>query len=149
MEDYAGAESARLKDIQVLETAQRTTFLLHAGGVAIECQLKALVAQYHQITEWSEPGRRKKDPRHGQPIPNPGHGLLSALRMMDSLHRLAKTDPLFLQHLDKIMHPFGSTGESFIEVRYYADVNAPASTKDWKDSFKYVRGWLEKNRRSL
>ncbi len=149
MEDYAGAESARLKDILALETAKRATFILHTGGVAIECQLKALVAYYHQITEWNDLGRRKKDPRCGQPIPNPGHGLLAALRMMDSLHRLAKTDPLFLQHLDKIMHPFGSTGESFIEIRYYADVNAPASTKDWQDSFKYVRGWLEKNRKSL
>lgn len=149
MEDYAGAAAARLKDIATLVDAKRTIFALHTGGVAIECQLKALLTSYHQINEWNEPGQRKKDPRCGQPIPNPGHGLLTALRTMDVLHRLAKTDPLFLQHLDKVMHPFGPTSENFIEIRYYADVEVGNTMKDWKKSFDYVCGWLEKNKRSL
>ena len=111
--------------------------------------MKAMIASYHNIREWNELGQRKKDPRHGQPISNPGHGLLAALKTMDSLRRVAKTDPLFLRHLDTVMHPLGSTGESFIEIRYHADSNAATSTTDWQKSFKYVRGWLEKNKRSL
>jgi hypothetical protein len=130
MEDYAGAAAARHKDISALVAAQRTIFALHTGGVAIECQMKALLTFYHQITEWNEPGQRKKDPRCGQPIPNPGHGLLAALRAMDALHQRAKTDRLFLQHLDKVMHPFGPTEENFIEIRYYADIEAVNTMRD-------------------
>jgi len=149
MEDFAGAESARFEDLHVLEAAQRTTFAMHTGGVVIECQMKAMIASYHNIREWNEPGRRKKDPRHNQPIPNPKHGLLAALKTMDSLHRVAKTDPLLLQHLDAVMHPLGPSGEGFVEIRYHADSNAAASTAAWQKSFNYVRGWLKKNKRAL
>ena len=149
MEDFAGAESARLEDLLALEAAQRTTFAMHTGGFVIECQMKAMISFYHNIHEWNEPGQRKKDPLHGQPISNPKHGLLAALKKMDSLHRVAKTDPLFLRHLDTLMHPLGPTGEGFVEIRYHADSNTTVSTTAWQQSFKYVRGWLEKNKRSL
>lgn len=149
MEDFAGAESARFEDLSVLEAAQRTTFAMHTGGVVIECQMKAMIALYHDISEWNELGQRKKDSRLGKPIPNPGHGLLAALKTMDSLYRVARSDPSFLRHLGTVMHPLGSTEDGFVGIRYHADSNAAASTAAWQQSFKYVRGWLAKNKRSL
>jgi hypothetical protein len=83
----------------------------------------------------------------GQPIARPGHGLKSILKQMDKLYQCATSDPLFIKHLDRLMHPLGAPSVDFIELRYSPDDIAPESMKDWKKSFIYVCGWLRKNAR--
>jgi hypothetical protein len=147
MENYETASAARRIDADLLLAGQtpRAIAAVHLGGVAVECKLKALVAKYHNISEWDEDSRRPKDPRSGQSIPRPGHGLLAAIRLMDTLYRKAKTDPRFLNHLSRVMHPAGATSLDFIDLRYVgSDLDANA-LNDWRESFRYVLSWLAKN----
>ncbi len=151
MEDYAGAYWDRTKDVKVLlgEKGPREVAAFHLGGIAVECRVKALLACYHGITEWAQPSKRAKDPRRKQPINNPGHDLFGAIRHMASLHKRAKTDPLFLKHLGRILHPTGATATGFIAIRYSSREVPPAELAEWKQSFSYVCGWLRKNEEVL
>ncbi|AXW54201.1 hypothetical protein CJO92_04825 [Ralstonia solanacearum] len=147
MEDYELASASRRTDVDMLLSAEnpRTTAAAHLGGVAVECKLKALVAKYHDIAAWDERSRRKKDPRLGQAIPRPGHGLLAAIRLMDAVYRKAKADAMFLKHLGRVMNPAGATSLDFIELRYVASELDGNALSDWQQSFRYVVGWLVKN----
>lgn len=147
MEDYGMAFESRRADVEkLLEGANtRTTAAAHLGGVAVECRLKALVVQYHGIAAWGQSGTRSKDPRRGQPIERPGHGLLASLRLMEELQKKAKLDPSFLSHLSRIMNPGGATAHDFIDLRYFGDNLTGKTLEDWHISLKYVLGWLEKN----
>lgn len=147
MEDYEQASASRRTDVETLldSAVPRTTAAVHLGGVAIECKLKALIAKYHEIGSWDENSRRKKDPRIGQPISRPGHGLISAIRLMDVVYRKAKADPLFLTHLSRVMHPAGATTLDFIELRYVAAELEQNAIREWRQSFVYVLSWLMKN----
>lgn len=111
----------------------------------MECKLKSLVAKYHDIASWDDNSRRKKDPRLGQPISRPGHGLLAAIKLMDTIYRKAKSDPMLLNHLNRVMHPSGATSLDFIELRYVASELDKNSLNDWRQSFHYVMSWLAKN----
>lgn len=147
MEDYAGAFLARHLDVQALLAHQvpRNTAALHLAGVTIECRLKELVVAYHTLAAWDNPSARRNDPRHGTPIPRPGHSLRAALRLLDGLYRKALADPRFLTHLDRVNHPTGASVVDFIALRYSSgDINA-ASMMEWQKSFDYVLGWLKKN----
>lgn len=148
-EDYEGARKARRSDLQVLEAGSREMASLHMGGIVVECQLKALLMAYHQISAWGEPSRRKRDPMTGQPVANPGHGLHTALRHMALLYKRAKTDPLMMYHLSRVMNPLGATEEDFIDIRYYSDLNVKGAIATWRRSFDYVCGWLDKNKRAI
>lgn len=147
MEDYEQASASRHADVDALLTGTnpRAIAAAHLGGVAVECKLKSLVAKYHEIVSWDDNSRRKKDPRLGQPIARPGHGLIAALRLMDLVYRKAKADPMFLKHLDRVMHPAGATSLDFIELRYVAKELDNNSLSSWKQSFLYVLNWLKKN----
>lgn len=147
MEDYASARIARNLDLEVLlaATPPRTTLAVHVGGIATECQLKALTLSYHKIARWEEDGRRPKEALYGKPIPRPGHHLLSVLKMMSKVYDRAKADHLFLRHLDRLMHPAGSRDADFIDLRYFAGDLEGITLADWRDSLKYVAGWLKKN----
>ncbi|WP_321882199.1 hypothetical protein [Paraburkholderia bannensis] len=147
MEDYERAAASRHADVNALLDAEspRAIAAAHLGGVSVECKLKSLVIRYHSIASWDENSRRKKDPKLGQPIPRPGHGLMTTLRLMDLVYRRAKADPMFLRHLDRVMHPAGATSLDFIELRYVAKELDEKSLSDWKQSFHYVSNWLKKN----
>ncbi|QRQ87843.1 hypothetical protein [Cupriavidus oxalaticus] len=150
MEEYELASASRRADVEMLLSGgnPRTTAAVHLGGVAVECKLKALIAEYHEIDAWEECSRRKKDPRLGQPIPRPGHGLFAAIKLMDTVYRKAKADPMFLSHLDRVMHPAGATSLDFIELRYVASELDRNALSSWQQSFRYVVNWLIKNKGS-
>ncbi|PRH10338.1 hypothetical protein C6T61_07910 [Burkholderia multivorans] len=147
MEDYENASTARRADVEILlrGDAPRAIAAVHLGGVSVECKLKSLVAKYHDIASWDDNSRRKKDPRLGQPISRPGHGLLAAIKLMDTIYRKAKSDPMLLNHLNRVMHPSGATSLDFIELRYVASELDKNSLNDWRQSFHYVMSWLAKN----
>ena len=124
---------------------KRTTAAAHLGGVAVECRLKALVLAYHKISAWDAPSSRTKDARFGQAIPRTGHGLVGAVRLMQDVYKAAKSDYLFLKHLNNVNHPTGPTEIDFIALRYSAQAISDAALQDWQRSLEYVLGWLKKN----
>ena len=147
MEDYEVAHKNRLSDIDVLLAGpnKRGTAAIHLGGVAVECRLKALIILYHRIAAWDDPSKRPKDAKLGQPIARTGHSLISAVRMMPEIYAKAKADPSFLKHLSNINFPTGSSLIDFIALRYAsAEISEPAISS-WRESLKYVLGWLKKN----
>lgn len=147
MEDYAGACAARHLDVEALLSSEpkRPTAAAHIGGIAVECQIKALVLSYHGIGAWSEQGRRARDAHYGRPVERPGHHLVSSVKLMARLYEKARADPLFIKHLDKVMHPAGSRDADFIALRYAAN-DLDGNTLDaWRRSLNYVSGWLKKN----
>jgi hypothetical protein len=147
MEDYAGAHHARRQDVEALLACvpARTTAAAHLGGVTIECRLKAILVDYHQLSNWNDISRRPRDPLSGQSIARPGHGLLSTLRQIDAIYRKARTDRLMLIHLNRVMHPSGATVGDFIDLRYASAELEGQTLADWRNSLKYVLGWLQKN----
>lgn len=151
MEDYAGACTARNLDLEALlvATPQRTTIAVHLGGVAVECQLKAFLLAYHKISAWGQNGRRPKESFHGSPVPRPGHHLLSSVKMMNKVYERARSDRLFLMHLDRVMHPAGARDADFIDLRYFSDDLAGSALADWRTSLRYVSGWLTKNQATI
>jgi len=147
MEDYQSAADARLLDVDALlkATGIRCVAASHLGGAAVECRLKALTARYHRIGEWGGRSLRARDRRGNQPIPNPGHSLAAAIRLMPDVYDRAKLDKDFLQHLGRVMHPVGATTMDFIALRYRGAQLPANALADWQVSFKYVIGWLKKN----
>lgn len=147
MEDYAGAHVARSQDVDVLltSTPPRSTAAAHIGGVAVECRLKAIAVDYHRLANWNDRSGHPKDPRRRTLIPRPGHGLLPTLKIIDAVYRRAKADKLMLEHLSRVMHPNGATAADFIDLRYASTELAPASLAAWRESLRYVLGWLQKN----
>ncbi len=146
MDDYTGAYIARKNDVSVLPKTHAIA-IFHLGGIAVECRLKSLMFLYHKISNWEEKGRRAKDSMLNQPIYNPSHGLLTALRRMPDFYKKASLDKQFLIHLQAIVHPLGSTDFDYISLRYIPDTTQSQET--WQKSFDYVCGWLEKNERTL
>lgn len=147
MENYQVACDARLQDVEVLlgMPVPRCVAASHLGGAAAECRLKALIVRYHRISEWNNHSVRPKDPRMNSPIPNPGHSLLLAMRLMPDLYHRARLDKQFLRHLARVMHPSGATTADFVALRYRG-LQLPAQTLgEWRSSFRYVMGWLQKN----
>lgn len=147
MEDYSGACAARYLDIAALLAAdpQRPTAAAHIGGIAVECQIKALVLMYHGISGWDQQGRRSKDAYLGRLVERPGHSLISAIKLMARMYERAKADPLFIKHLDQVMHPAGSRDADFIGLRYAAGNLENNTLGAWQVSLNYVNGWLKKN----
>ncbi|BBL72043.1 hypothetical protein [Methylogaea oryzae] len=64
---------------------------------------------------------------------------------MSDVYKKAQTDPQFLQHLNRVMHPAGAIATDFIELRYAANDLDDDIMAEWNKSFKYVLGWLTKN----
>lgn len=148
MEDFAGAYLARKNDISAFpKNQQHTIAIFHLGGIAIECRLKSLLLLYHRISKFDEKSSRTKDSMWNQPIANPSHGLLTALRRMSDFDKRAKLDKQFLTHLQNIIHPLGSTVIDYISLRYIPQTTQ--SQEDWQKSFNYVCGWLEKNEKTI
>lgn len=149
MESYSDAYKARYKDTMMLIglNDQHNIATFHIGGIAIECRLKDILLNYHKIQHWNELSRRAKDPLHKQEIKNPSHSLKSAMTQMRALYKKALTDPFFFIHLERIMHPLGSTEDDYIKIRYFAETSQ--SQNEWHESFKYICGWLAKNERAV
>lgn len=149
MEDYAGACESRLKDVTALLECvpPRSVAAVHLGGIAIECRIKALILDYHEIANWDDPSRCPKDPMRKQPVTRPGHSLIAGLRLMSDLYRKALADRLFIEHLESLTHPAGSTALDFIDLRYHADELGNETLHNWRRSLKYIQSWLEKNKR--
>lgn len=145
MENYQQAYLARLQDTLALLAQQRDLAAAHLGGIAVECRLKALAVAYHGIAAWDDASKRRKDARTGQAIPNPGHGLPAAIRLMEALYKKARADHLFLNHLERVMTPTGPSNLNYIDLRYSAEELADETSKLWQQSLQYVIGWLEKN----
>lgn len=147
MEDYTGACEARYLDVEALLCFEpmRSTAAIHIGGIAVECQIKALVLVYHGIGAWNEQGRRARDAHYGRSVARPGHSLVSSVKLMARLYEKAKADPLFIKHLDQLMHPAGSRDADFIDMRYAANDLDGVNMDAWRKSLNYVRGWLKKN----
>ncbi len=147
MEDYSGAYTERKRDVRaLLDLESHDIAIFHLGGIAVECRLKALLAMYHRIREWEEKSHRRKDSMFGQPVKNPKHSFLTALKRMPELYNQAKKDHNLLKHLQRIFNPLGATTIDFISCRYIA--HSSASQEIWKQSFDYVCGWLKKNERT-
>lgn len=146
MEDYTGAYLARKNDVSALPK-YHTIAIFHLGGIAIECRFKSLLLCYHGLSKWDEKSCRTKGSMYNQAIANPGHGLLTALRRMSDFDKRAKLDRQFLVHLQKIIHPLGSTDIDYISLRYIPEIRQ--SQEDWQKSFDYVCSWLKKNEKSI
>jgi len=149
MEDYSGAYQARKNDVIALLTlpSNHKIAIFHLGGIAIECKLKAFLLVYHRINNWDERSRRIKDSMYNQEIKNPNHGLLTAIKRMPELYRKAKLNREFMEHLGNIINPLGASSITYIDIRYHSE---PEQLEDdWKMSFDYVYGWLEKNRKTI
>ncbi len=148
MEDFAGAYLARKNDISALPKNQKHTIaIFHLGGIAVECRLKSLLLDYHKINNFSENSNRSKDSMYNQPVVNPSHGLLTALKRMPDFYKKAKSDYRLLTHLQVILYPLCSTEVDYISLRYIP--HATQSQEDWQKSFDYVCGWLEKNGKTI
>ncbi|MFI3190216.1 MAG: hypothetical protein QX190_11725 [Methylococcales bacterium] len=148
MEDFAGAYLARKNDISALPRNQNHAIaIFHLGGIAVECRLKSLLLDYHQINKFAENSKRPKDSMYNQRVENPSHGLLTALRRMSDFHKKAKSDSQLLKHLQTILHPLGSIEIDYISLRYIPQTTQ--SQEDWQKSFDYVCGWLEKNEKII
>lgn len=148
MEDFAGAYLARKNDIFALPKNQNHTIaIFHLGGIAVECRLKSLLLEYHRIKKFDENSNRRKDSMYNQPVANPSHGLLTALRRMSDFNNKAKSDSQLLKHLQTILYPLGSTEVDYISLRYIPQTTQ--SQEDWQKSFDYVCGWLEKNEKTI
>ncbi len=147
MEDYSSACIARYLDVDALIASEppRSTAAVHIGGIAVECQIKAQILVYHRISKWTQLGQRPKESYYGRPVDRPGHHLLSAVKVMGRVYERARADPLFIKHLDRLMHPVGSRNADFIDLRYAGSDIAQNSLDDWRQSLKYVDGWLRKN----
>ncbi len=146
MDDYNGAYLARKKDVSALPK-HHTIAIFHLGGIAVECHLKSLLFRYHRISKWNDNSRRTKDSMYDQAIANPSHSLLTALRRMPDFYKRASLDKQLLKHLQKIIHPLGSTDIDYIGLRYIPQTTE--SQEDWQKSFDYVCGWLEKNEKII
>lgn len=148
MEDFAGAYLARKNDLSALPKKQHHAIaVFHLGGIAVECRLKSLLLVYHRINRFDENSNRPKDSMYSQPVMNPSHGLLTALKRMPDFHKKAKSDVLLLKHLHTILYPLGSTDVDYIGLRYIPQTSQ--SQEDWQKSFDYVCGWLEKNGKTI
>lgn len=145
MENYSSAASHRYSEAQILLAHSKYVAAVHMGGVSIECKLKELLIIYHRITNWSDKSQRLKDPKYGSVINRPGHGLLECLKKMDALYSRAKTDSNFIRHMDRLRHPRGG-GMDFIELRYFGGELTTQEIDDWRESYRYVWGWIHKNR---
>lgn len=146
MDDFTGAYIARKKDVSALPK-HHAIAIFHLGGIAVECRLKSLLLTYHQISGWDQKSCRAKDSKFNQPIANPRHGLLTALRRMPDFYNRASSNKQLLLHLQNIIHPLGSTDIDFINLRYLPETTQ--SQEDWQKSFDYVCGWLDKNEKSI
>ncbi len=148
-EDYTGAYQARKNDIIALLSLQsdHKIAIFHLGGIAIECKLKAFLLTYHQIDNWNEKSRRTKDSMYKQEINNPNHSLLTAIKHMPKIYKKAKLNREFMEHLGRIINPLGTSSATYIDIRYYAEPERLES--DWKKSFDYVYGWLDKNKETI
>ncbi|WP_420208936.1 hypothetical protein [Candidatus Electronema sp. JC] len=148
MEDYNEAFRARRRDAnELLQLNGHKIAAFHLGGVAVECRLKAFLVLYHKVVEWEQPSGRRKDSCFKQPVKNPGHGLLTAIKRMSRLYDKAKLDYMFLKHLEKVTHPLGASSMDYIGIRYIAET---ATCQDeWINSFDYVCRWLDKNKGDL
>ncbi len=148
MEDFAGAYLARKNDLSVLPKNQHHAIaVFHLGGIAVECFLKSLLLDYHQIDRFNEISNRRKDSMYNQAVMNPSHGLLTALRRMQDVYEKAKSDNQLLKHLNTILYPLGSTEVDYISLRYIPQ--SSQSHEEWHKSFNYVCGWLEKNGKTI
>lgn len=147
MENYIKASKERYADVNTLldHSSMRTTAAAHLGGIAVECHIKAMVLNYHNIKSWGEEGKRPRDVHQGKPIQRPGHGLISIVKLMPRLYEKAKSDPQFLRHLNALMHPAGSSDIDFIALRYAANSLDSSVCAAWQQSLNYVQGWLNKN----
>src|SRR5688572_12140713 len=134
MEDYLGASIVKSADVDALLAVPtpRCIGAAHLGGITVECKLKALLLAYHGVSKWDELGVRPKDPRKGQPIGNPGHALMAALRGMPELYRKAKADTTFLGHMSVVLNPLGSTGVDFIALRYASTPLGSSTMHAWR-----------------
>ena len=144
MEDFIGAYIERRQDVEILLTNRRIV-AIHLGGIVVECQLKSFPITYHKIKKWEEKSQRKKSSMFNQTISNPGHGLQKAMRQMPELFNRAKLDQKLLEHLRDIQYPLGTNLIDYIDLRYIPQVSQEQSDQ-WKKSFYYVCGWLEKNK---
>jgi UDP-N-acetylglucosamine 2-epimerase len=149
MEDYTGAYQARKNDITALLTlpSNHQIAIFHLGGIAIECRLKAFLLTYHRIKNWNEKSRRTKDAMFNQEIHNPNHSLLTAIKHMPELYQKAKSNRELMEHLAHIIYPLGASAITYIDIRYHSEPEA--LEYDWKKSFDYVSGWLEKNKETI
>ena len=148
MEDFAGAYLARKNDLSALPKNQHHAIaIFHLGGIAVECRLKSLLLDYHRINKFDENSNRPKDSMYNQPVANPSHGLLTALRRMPDFYKRATSDMQVLKHLQTILYPLGSTDADYISLRYIPQTTQ--SQEDWQKSFGYVCGWLEKNEKTV
>ena len=148
MEDFEGAYLARKNDIFALPRNQNHTIaIFHLGGVAVECQLKAMLLVYHKISDWNNQSHRVRDSLFGKPIKNPKHDLRKALSDMSDLYNVALADGQFLAHLEKIIRPLGSSNPDYISLRYIPQTTE--SLSDWHNSFNYICLWLQKNKRTI
>jgi hypothetical protein len=148
MENFAGAYLARKNDLSALPKNQHHTIaIFHLGGIAVECRLKSLLLDYHRINKFDDNSNRPKDSMYNQPVINPSHGLLTALKRMSDFYKKAKSDIQLLKHLQTILYPLGSTEVDYISLRYIPQTTQ--SQEDWQKIFDYVCGWLEKNEKTI
>lgn len=150
-EDYTKAFEERSRDVSILADAGRCIGAMHLGGMAVECRLKMLILEYHRIAAFGEHGARPKDARLGEPIVNPEHGLVRALKDMRNLWVRARRDTLFLRRLNTLIHPLEAMHDhrdmTYVSIRYTGAEPDTTQMDAWLEAWRYVIGWLQKNLR--
>ncbi len=139
MEDYQAAFLQRLKDVETLDQAGRRAAAMHFGGVVVECLLKYMIlitlpknAKREWKTETNDPGHT---------FMNPGHSYKDALGCLNQIRFSVERQERWVQKwFDDVEHP----GRHFIDMRYSGEEPDEIAYKKWRQSYKSLLGWLQK-----
>ncbi|MHA1772876.1 MAG: hypothetical protein ACTSXO_01960 [Candidatus Heimdallarchaeota archaeon] len=136
MEDFEAVYQERMLDTEMLYHQERYIAAMHFGGISIECLLKAMIVDFHNLTEW------KTDSTHpGHTIHNPGHDLIKAIRTINQLWSNVQRNPQVLTWLNQVEYPFI---EHYIDLRYLGNEPDEKRHKEWFEAYTKLKIWLVK-----
>ncbi|WP_074109031.1 hypothetical protein [Paenibacillus helianthi] len=138
MEDYYGAFLSRALDTESLLNGNRTVGSVHMGAISIECLLKSLIVERHNITGW---GSNQDGTMHG--ITNPGHEFIDAIHKLPELRKRIPRN--MISYFERLQQP----RIHYIDMRYDGVDLDDHSIQEWKEAYIRVRAWLLSQRSSI
>jgi hypothetical protein len=143
MEDYQTAFLRCVNDVEALDCAGRRIAAMHFGGVAIECLLKYMIFSSlpaHTKKEWKT---EANDPGHT--FANPGHSYAAALGCLNRIQFRMRQARWVQKCLDEVENP----DCHFIDMRYHGIEPDENRYKQWKNSYRSLLGWLQRQATQL
>lgn len=140
LEDYGSVFIDRQIDTKCLHDKKRKIAAVHMGGITIECLLKNIVMQYHNINNWKT---ELNDEEHT--IYNPGHNLIQAIKKIPRLFQRVQSNPAILKMFDTVQSPV----TDYISMRYVGDEMEERKYQEWYDCYIKLVQWLIKQSTNL